>query len=99
MFYTYIYIKKMTKLEDMTLEDLRDRFIKKRAVINKSVKKHYKKYYMKDEASLTDEERKTQEERIQKRREYMNARYQKIYKPQREQLKAQIKAQIAQVAT
>jgi len=80
----------MTKLEDMTLEDLRERFVKKRAVINKGVKKHYKKYYMKDETSLTDEEKKTQEERIKKRREYMNARYQKIYKPKREKLKAQL---------
>lgn len=100
MFYKYIYINlynnlykvKMTKLEDLTLEEFRERFIKKRVIINKSVKKHYQKYYMKDEPNLTDEQKKIQEERIQKRRQYMNDRYKKIYKPKREKQKEQTDA-------
>jgi uncharacterized protein (DUF1015 family) len=38
---------------------------------------HYKTYYMKDKNELSDEEKEIQKERLIKRREYHNTRYQK----------------------
>lgn len=94
--YTYIKTQINMNMEDMNKEQLIKKIkelddIKTKYNKDKSrCKKWYSNYYMKDEASLTDEEKKTQEERIKKRREYMNARYQTIYKPKKQQLKAQL---------
>jgi len=56
----------------------------------KYVKKSYEKYYLKNKTELTEEEKKTQQERIQKRRDYMNNRYQTIYKERRLKDKEQL---------
>jgi ribosomal protein L14E/L6E/L27E len=70
------------------LEEIKNKYNKDKS----RCKKWYSSYYMKEETSLTDEEQKTKEERINKRRAYMNARYQKIYKPKKQQLKSQLSA-------
>ena len=59
-------IKKIKELEEIKIK-----YIKEKS----RCKKWYSNYYMKDDSTLTDAEKKTQEERIKKRREYMNARY------------------------
>lgn len=67
------------KLLELLTTKLKDERLRKRAYVKKS----YEKHYLKDKEELTDEEKKLQEERIQKRREYMNNRYQTIYKQRR----------------
>lgn len=78
-------IKKIKQLELLNTK-LEEETKKRR----KYVKKAYEKHYLKNKTDLTDEEKKLQQERIQKRREYMNNRYQTIYKERRLKDKEQL---------
>ena len=64
----------------MTLEQLKTMLDEKRKKHNEVCKKAYKKKYLKDKEILTVEEQQLKDERIKKRREYMNKRYHDIYK-------------------
>jgi len=78
-------IKKIKQLELLNTK-LEEEKVKQ----SKHSKKYYEKYYLKNKKELTEEEKKTQEERIQKRRDYMNNRYQTIYKERRLKDKEQL---------
>ena len=67
-------------MDNMTLEQLKTMLDEKRKKHNEVCKKAYKKKYLKDKETLTEEEQQLKDERIKKRREYMNKRYHDIYK-------------------
>ena len=80
----------MINVEGLTLEEIKTKLIEEKVKQRKHAKKYYEKYYLKNKTELTEEEKKTQQERIQKRREYMNNRYQTIYKERRLKDKEQL---------
>ena len=80
----------MINIEGLTLEEIKNKLIEEKVKQRKHAKKYYEKHYLKNKTELTEEEKKTQQERIQKRRDYMNNRYQTIYKERRLKDKEQL---------
>ncbi len=62
------------KMENMTLEQIKSMLEEKRKKHNEVCKKSYNKKFLKDKETLTEEEKELKEQRLKKRREYMNKR-------------------------
>lgn len=88
-FNIYINIKIKMKIEDMTLEQIKTMLEEKKKKHLAVCKKHYRKKFLVDKKELTEEEKKDKEEKLKKRREYMNNRYNTIYKVRNAKKKAE----------
>jgi len=69
--------------QDLIIKELTQKLEDANAYIKKlklSAKKSYNKKYFNHKEILTEEEKQIKQERLKKRREYMNNRYHTIYK-------------------
>lgn len=77
------------KIENMTLEEIKQKILEKKKKHNEVCKKAYRKKFLIDKENLTEEEKQIQKEKIEKRRIYMNKRYKEIYKIKNQEKKNQ----------
>jgi len=73
----------------MTLEEIKQKILEKKKKHNEVCKKAYRKKFLIDKENLTDEEKEIQKQKIEKRRVYMNKRYNEIYKQKNKEKKEQ----------
>jgi len=69
------------------LETANELLKKEKDKLKERSKKAYRKRFLIDKENLTDDEKQIQKQKIEKRRAYMNKRYNEIYKKRNEEKK------------